>query len=190
MLFNAHKNKCQHIGNKNTCENYSIEGAEATNISNERHLGVVIDESLDYNRQCSRAVLSANKIMGIINKIMGIINMIMGIINKIMGIINKIVGIINKIMGIINKIMGIINKIMGIINKIIGIINKIMGIINKIMGIINKIMGIINKIMGIINKIMGIINRTYSFKCKDNILNLYKSLVTPHHVYCCQAWRP
>ena len=37
---------------------------------------------------------------------------------------------------------------------------------------------------------MGIMNRTYSYKSKDNILNLYKSLVRPHFDYCCQAWRP
>ena len=36
---------------------------------------------------------------------------------------------------------------------------------------------------------MGIINRTYSCKSKDNILNMYKSLVRPHLEYCCQAWR-
>ena len=38
--------------------------------------------------------------------------------------------------------------------------------------------------------VMGIINRTYSCKSKDDILNLYKSLVRPHLEYCCQAWRP
>ena len=37
---------------------------------------------------------------------------------------------------------------------------------------------------------MGIIIRTYSCKSKDNILNIYKSLVRPHLEYCCQAWRP
>ena len=34
------------------------------------------------------------------------------------------------------------------------------------------------------------INKTYSCKCKDNILDFYKSLVRPHLKYCCQAWRP
>ena len=36
---------------------------------------------------------------------------------------------------------------------------------------------------------MGIINTTNSCKSKDNILNLYKTLVRPHLEYCCQAWR-
>ena len=99
MMSNAEKCKCLHIGYKNTYAYYSIGGVEVTNSSCERDLGVVIDESLNYNRQCSKAVLSANKIM-------------------------------------------------------------------------------------------GIINRTYSCKSKDNILNLYKSLVRPHLEHRCQAWRP
>ena len=36
---------------------------------------------------------------------------------------------------------------------------------------------------------MGIINSTYICKSKDNILNLYTSLVRPHLENCCQAWR-
>ena len=32
------------------------------------HSGVIIDESLNYNRQCAKAVLSANKTMGIIDR--------------------------------------------------------------------------------------------------------------------------
>ena len=99
MFFNAQKCKCLHIGLKNTYANYSIGGVEVTNISYEGDLGVVIDESLNYNRQCAKAVLSANKIM-------------------------------------------------------------------------------------------GIINRTYSCRNKDNIFNLFKSLVSPHLQYRCQARRP
>ena len=68
MMFNAQKCKCLHIGYKNTYANYSIGGVEVTNSSCERDLGVVIDECLNYSRQCSKAVLSANKIMGIINR--------------------------------------------------------------------------------------------------------------------------
>ena len=98
MMFNAQKCKHLHIYHKNTYANYSIGDVEVSNSSCVRDLGVVIDESLNYNRQCAKAVLSANKIM-------------------------------------------------------------------------------------------GIMNRTYSCKSKDNILNLCKSLVRPHHEYCCQAWR-
>ena len=91
MMFNAQKVKCLHIG----YENYSMGGVEVSNSSYEWDLGVVTDESLNYNRQCAKA-----------------------------------------------------------------------------------------------NNVMGIINRTYSWKSKDNILNLCKSLVRPHREYCCQAWRP
>ena len=68
MMFIAEKCKCLHIGYRNTYANYSIGDVEVTNSSCERDLGVVIDESLNYNRQCAKAVLSANKIMGIINR--------------------------------------------------------------------------------------------------------------------------
>ena len=40
------------------------------------------------------------------------------------------------------------------------------------------------------NKILGTINRIYDDKSKDNIVNLYKSLVHPHLEYAIQAWRP
>ena len=68
MLLNAQKCKCLHIGYENTYANYSMGGIEVINSSCERDLGVVIDESLNYNRQCAKAVLSSSKIMGIINR--------------------------------------------------------------------------------------------------------------------------
>ena len=68
MMFNDQKSKYVHIGHKNTYAYYSIGGVEVINSSYERYLGVIIDESLNYNRQCAKAVLSANKIMGIINR--------------------------------------------------------------------------------------------------------------------------
>ena len=37
---------------------------------------------------------------------------------------------------------------------------------------------------------MDNINRTNSCESKDNILNLYKSLIKLHLEYCCQVWRP
>ena len=64
-MFNAQKCKCLHIGLKNTYTNYSIGGVEVTNSSYEAYLGV--DECLINNRQCAKAVSSANSFMGIIN---------------------------------------------------------------------------------------------------------------------------
>ena len=66
MLLNVQRCKCLHIGYKNTYVKYSIGGVEVTNSFYERDIGVVIDESLNYNRQCAKAVLSACRIMGII----------------------------------------------------------------------------------------------------------------------------
>ena len=40
------------------------------------------------------------------------------------------------------------------------------------------------------NRVLGMIKRTYVNRSKNNILNLYKSLVRPHLEYCVQAWRP
>ena len=99
MLSNAQKCKCLHIGHRNTYANCSIGGVEITTSSYERDLGVVIDESFDYNRQRAKDVSSAHRTMGIINS-------------------------------------------------------------------------------------------TYICRRKDNILNLYTSLVRPHLENCCQAWSP
>ena len=49
MLFNAQKCKCLRIGYRNTYANYSVGGIDVTDSSYERDLGVVIDESLNYN---------------------------------------------------------------------------------------------------------------------------------------------
>lgn len=40
------------------------------------------------------------------------------------------------------------------------------------------------------NRVLGMINRTFKFKNKKIILQLYKALVRPHLEYCIQAWRP
>ena len=46
------------------------------------------------------------------------------------------------------------------------------------------------KIVKITNQILGMIKRTFTFKTKDNLLQLYKSLVRPHLAYCMQVWNP
>ena len=40
------------------------------------------------------------------------------------------------------------------------------------------------------NQILGMIYRTFEYKNKEIILQLYKSLVRSHLDYCIQAWRP
>ena len=68
MLFNAQKCKCLHIGHANARASYYIGDVEVENISFEKDLGVIIDESLNFSRQCAKAVTSANKVLGIINR--------------------------------------------------------------------------------------------------------------------------
>ena len=46
------------------------------------------------------------------------------------------------------------------------------------------------KIVKTANQILGMIKRTFIFKTKDNLLQLYKCLVRPHLKYCMQAWNP
>ena len=46
------------------------------------------------------------------------------------------------------------------------------------------------KIVKTANQILGMIKRTFTFKIKDNLLQLYKCLVRPHSKYCMQAWNP
>ena len=46
------------------------------------------------------------------------------------------------------------------------------------------------KIVETANQILGMIKRTFTFKTKDNLLQLYKCLVRPHLEYCMQVWNP
>ena len=46
------------------------------------------------------------------------------------------------------------------------------------------------KIVKTANQILGMITRTFNFKTKDNLLQLYKCLVRPHLKYCMQVWNP
>jgi ribonuclease P/MRP protein subunit RPP40 len=40
------------------------------------------------------------------------------------------------------------------------------------------------------NRFLIMIKRTFKYRSKDTILNLYKTLVRPHLEYCVQARRP
>lgn len=46
------------------------------------------------------------------------------------------------------------------------------------------------KVVKTANRILGMIYRNITYRSKDIILQLYKSLVRPHLEYCVQAWRP
>ena len=47
-----------------------------------------------------------------------------------------------------------------------------------------------SKVVKTANQILGMIYRSFTYKSKDIILPLYKSLVRPHLEYGVQAWRP
>ena len=40
------------------------------------------------------------------------------------------------------------------------------------------------------NRVLGMINRAFTYKTREIVLQLYRSLVRPHLEYCVQAWRP
>ena len=46
------------------------------------------------------------------------------------------------------------------------------------------------KIVKTANQILGMIKTAFTFKTKDNLLQLYKCLVRPHLEYCMQVWNP
>jgi len=50
-------------------------------------------------------------------------------------------------------------------------------------------LGII-KAVSMANRVLGMIKRTFSIRDKEDILQLYESLVRPHLEYSIQAWRP
>ena len=68
MSFNTSKCKCLHIGYNNNEANYSIGGEVVDNVSSERDLGVLIDNSLSSSKHCAKAVATANKVLGMINR--------------------------------------------------------------------------------------------------------------------------
>ena len=46
------------------------------------------------------------------------------------------------------------------------------------------------KIVKNANQTLSMIKRTFTFKTKDNLLQLYNCLVRPHLEYCMQVWNP
>jgi ribonucleases P/MRP protein subunit RPP40 len=47
-----------------------------------------------------------------------------------------------------------------------------------------------SKVVKTANRILGMIYRSFTYKSKEVVLKLYKSLVRPHLEFCVQAWRP
>ena len=66
MSFNPFKCKALHFGKKNPCNTYTIAGESIENVSQERDLGVLIRDDLDWDAHVAKVVSKANSVLGMI----------------------------------------------------------------------------------------------------------------------------
>ena len=66
MQFNADKCKVMYFGNKNIKAKYEIAGVEIGRVTEEKDLGIYIDENFKVGNQCCKAAEKGNKILGMI----------------------------------------------------------------------------------------------------------------------------
>ena len=68
MLFNIDKCKVMHLGFNNFQATYSMDGLQLQTVSEEKDLGVIMSDNMKWEKQCSSAVLKANRILGMIKR--------------------------------------------------------------------------------------------------------------------------
>ena len=68
MLFNVDKCKGMHIGLNDNKANYEMNGKYLEEVTEERDLGVVLQNDLKCSKQCLKAVSTANKVLGMIRR--------------------------------------------------------------------------------------------------------------------------
>src|SRR5664279_68235 len=68
MLFNIEKCKIMHIGYNNKHAEYKMDDISLEEVSDERDLGVIIQNDMKCNKQCVKAVKTANRILGMIKR--------------------------------------------------------------------------------------------------------------------------
>jgi ribonuclease P/MRP protein subunit RPP40 len=68
MLFNVDKCKVMHFGYNNSKSTYKMNGKDLEEISEERDLGVIVQQDLKRSKQCSKSVSTANRILGMIKR--------------------------------------------------------------------------------------------------------------------------
>ncbi|MGE5822000.1 MAG: RNA-directed DNA polymerase [Nitrososphaerota archaeon] len=68
MLFNVDKCKVMHIGLGNGMAKYEMNGKYLEEVTEERDLGVIVQNDLKCSKQCLKAVNTANKVLGMIKR--------------------------------------------------------------------------------------------------------------------------
>jgi ribonuclease P/MRP protein subunit RPP40 len=68
MLFNVDKFKVMHFGYINSKSTYEMNEKDLEEISEERDLGVIVQQDLTWSKQCSKSVSTANRILGLIKR--------------------------------------------------------------------------------------------------------------------------
>lgn len=68
MLFNIDKCKVMHFGKNNRKEQYSMCNTTLQVVEEERDLGVIVQNDLKISAQCSKAVKTANRVLGMISR--------------------------------------------------------------------------------------------------------------------------
>jgi ribonuclease P/MRP protein subunit RPP40 len=66
MLFHVDKCKVMHFGYNNSKSTYEMNWKDLEEISEERDLGVIVQQDLKWSKQCSKSVSTANRILGMI----------------------------------------------------------------------------------------------------------------------------
>ena len=64
LLFNRGKSNVMHFGKHNPKQVYTMGGQQLQASSQEKDLGVLVDESLKLSAQCSKAAAKANQVLG------------------------------------------------------------------------------------------------------------------------------
>lgn len=66
MQFNSDKCKVMYFGKTNNRAKYKIAGVEIGRVTEEKDLGIYIDENFKVENQCCKAAKKENKILGMI----------------------------------------------------------------------------------------------------------------------------
>ena len=68
LPFNETKCNSLYIGKKNHCQTYKMNGYTLEQVTEEKDLGIIIDNELKFLKHTAMAIKKANRILGLINK--------------------------------------------------------------------------------------------------------------------------